>query len=340
MTSLAFFPAGTTFGAGFGSGESWVFFDAATFGEVGELEFPTGGHVLARAPDGRRVAIQGKEGKKTLVKIYHIETGELQTSFVIEDEAAAGYTRPVPVGFSPNGELLAVNSWKEPAMEDGYVDLWDVASLSRILRCSGTAGFSGGFAEDGRTMVTFSREGVSKPGVIVKLWDIPVREQETPSDTAISETRPGGLDSSDFRLLPADLGSLATVLAPVRALSFSPDGKTLAAGILAENPYRQETVFWDTVTWQERLRAEEAEFKEFSYDGTLFATSTDLRDAASGAVISTIKAASVVAFFPRRHDLGYWHWSRRAHRDLERRFESIGWGTAARRITSWRVAPR
>ncbi len=93
-------------------------------------------HVIAPAPDGRRIAVAGEVGT---TKIWNLETkAELAT--------LTGTNRVYALAFSPQGDQLAVGTLRD-------VFVWDARSFSGFTRIPG-AGAPAQFSPDGRFLLT------------------------------------------------------------------------------------------------------------------------------------------------------------------------------------------
>jgi eukaryotic-like serine/threonine-protein kinase len=155
---------------------------------------------VAYSPDGRLLATAGADG---LVKLWDAATGQQQRRLAGHDGWATA------VAFAPDGRTLATGG------ADGTARLWETATGNELatLRGHANAVCCLAFAPDGRALATgsgqvvpsafdpASRFGGGGPGE-VKLWDLPAGKERA---------------------------TLPAVREGVLAVSFAPDGKTLAA---------------------------------------------------------------------------------------------------------------
>ncbi|GAB2996377.1 hypothetical protein GCM10023080_073150 [Streptomyces pseudoechinosporeus] len=153
---------------------------------------------MAFSPDGRTVATvrQGPPGRGS-VQLWDVRTGDGEATLALDtDLALRGKQRPFPVsrlgavGFSPTGRTLAARAGKNRVIE-----VRDVATgrlhQSRALGAIDTAVFS----PDGTRLAIVGRDGS------VRIWNL--------STGALHTARTGHGQ-------------------PVRAVTFTPDGRTLA----------------------------------------------------------------------------------------------------------------
>jgi WD40 repeat protein len=243
-----------------------VLWDPATGFQLRALKGHTGtvGSV-AFSPDDKQLASGSAD---TTIKIWDVPSGR-------EKQTMAGHTLFVSsVAFSPDGKMLASGSG------DQTVKLWDVAT-GRELRtlAAGMPALAGipirvAFSRDGKTLATGAQ--------LVKLWDvrsgneirsIRVTESNAPMerpvafnyDGSVLATGGGGVKLWDV----ATGNALRTLPGDARALSFSPDQKTLAG---ADGT---EIKLWDIATVQEPQTLKGSQLGvdsvAFSADGKLLA---------------------------------------------------------------------
>jgi len=274
------------------------------------LQIKTGLHALALSPDGHTAAV-GIEGG---VQLIDLRTGTVQT-------ATGDFTgSPNWVLFSPDGETLVSTNL------DGTETLWDVESATPrgTLRGHSNDVQQPVFSPDGETLYTASHDGT------VIAWDV-TGERGLGRPFTFTHDRtfsPAGYDghpgefSPDRRLIALGLKDQGIVLwdareltpvgAPlletggeVKALAFSPDGRTLAAVTAPEH----SLTLWDAGS-RSRLQGPLSvgggailPGVSFSPDGETVVTASEfgvqLWDVATGASLGAIRnalAASDLAF--------------------------------------------
>ena len=211
---------------------------------------------VAFSSDGNILASGGVDGR---VHLWNVKTDRYIAT--LERHRREVFS----VAFSPDGTTLASGSL------DGIVKLWNVETQINIATLKGHATWvtSVAFSPDGTTVASGAFDG------IVKLWDV-----ATQQNTATF----GGHDASILEGVSGDFPGLFTGgwLAP---LSFSPDGRTLAAG--AGNSIK----LWDMAT-----RENIATFKvpgEFVVSAVSTSFSPDGRTLAAGVFDGTVKLWNV-----------------------------------------------
>jgi WD40 repeat protein len=186
------------------------------------------GHVAplnaaAVSPDGRTAASAGEDGA---VKLWNLATGQVRHSLNAHTDAVYG------LAFSPDGKLVASGS------RDGTIALWDVARGAVVHAMLGNSrSFSRiRFSPDGKTLASGGDNGT------IKLFDVASGQERSPLLGHSGPVRsvaycPDGTrlasGGEDRRIRVYDLvngGSREfAVSTAVRQLSFSSDGRTLAA---------------------------------------------------------------------------------------------------------------
>ena len=233
--------------------------DLTTGKEV--LRFEEEGHLgpVAFSPDGRAVAWLSWHG---VIRIRDAATGDPLLDITVREEGMRRSSTVRSFAFAPDGRSLA--SWTV----DGRVRLWDLKTGGEIggFDPQGLTIASIAFSPDGATVATGTNEGVAI------LWDVasaappPGEEQEGPvlgvpeaqgaqrEPPVVSEEEvPVRLDAHG-QPLPA--GAIARIGrsalrhgSAVSAVSFSPDGSTLASG-----GREGVVVLWDRGTGRELTR--------------------------------------------------------------------------------------
>jgi WD40 repeat protein len=257
------------------------------------LEVAAGYHALALSPGGRS-AVVGLDGG---IQLVDVRTGDVRT-------ARAGFTgSPNWLLFSPEGETVV------SANEDGTVTLWDVGSATptETLRGHSIDVQQPVFSSDGNTLYTVSVDGtaiawdvtgnrsVKRPFTFSHERDLDGAEGRfSPDGRLIAIGLEGkGIALWDVRDLTASGAPLLETGGEVKALAFSPDGRTLAA--VARGRPVVLTV-WDRASRSQRHELTSADGIEFDFspDGTRLATTSRpgvgvaLWDVATGEALGTI----------------------------------------------------
>jgi WD40 repeat protein/serine/threonine protein kinase len=261
------------------------------------LTIETGPHALAVSPDGLTAAVGIDHG----IQLVDMDTGAVRTA----THGLVG--TPNWVVFSPDGQTVVSTNL------DGSVTLWDVESATPrdTLRGHSNSVQQPAFSPDGGTLYTVSHDGTAIA------WDLTAERglgrpfrftHDRTFNSAGYDGHPGEF-SPDGRLIAVGLKERgialwdARVLRPVgaplletggevKALSFSPDGRTLAAVTAPEHVL----TLWD-VGSRSRLHEPHPAGEgtllpgvSFSADGATLATASKwgvlLWDVATGASLS------------------------------------------------------
>jgi WD40 repeat protein len=190
VRSIAFSPDGTQLASSARDYKTFLW-DLST-GKYQVIE-PQQSYTVAFSPDGKIVATGRGDG----LSLWNSATGELRRIGIDTDHGMG-----IAVAFSPDGELLATAS--------GSVKFWNAATLEPLEAGPGTARAtkSLAFTRDGQTLATGHSEwtagsfSTTTLDRVVRLWDVSTRRER---------------------------GALRGHTATVDALSFSPDGRFLAA---------------------------------------------------------------------------------------------------------------
>jgi WD40 repeat protein len=213
--------------------------------EVRTLRGPAGVVLtLAFAPDGRHVMAAGNFD--TQLSLWDTSTGALRRRFPT--------TREKCLAFSPGGKLLAT------CPDSGVVQLWDLTADRQRGTFRDSQGIlSIGFAPDGKTLAAGTERGE------VVLWEVATGKQKTRLAHFVPKVK---VVPNPFMRLPGRQPA-PVYRAPVRAVAFAPDGRTLAA---AGDIIR----LWDVASGKERPWPEggvvRAARPVFSPDGKLLAS--------------------------------------------------------------------
>jgi WD40 repeat protein len=273
------------------------------------MKVGTGHHALALSADGTTLAVGIDRG----IQLVDTRSGEVRTAAGVLPES------PNSLHFSPDGQTVVSTGL------DGAVTLWHVGSarLRETLRGHSASVAQAVFGPDGKTLWTASHDGTAIA------WDIAGdRGLRRPFSFTNARASPDfpyypGMFSPDGRLIVFALTkrgiqlreakTLAHVGAPllatggdVKALAWSPDGRTFAAGTSTG-----KVTLWDVASRSLRLGPFAAvssgsiQSMSFSADGTMLATSGEdgvkLWDSATGAALGRVGDATnvwTVAFSP------------------------------------------
>lgn len=242
---VAFSPDGKILAAP-GRNQTARLWDVATGKELRQLK---GQHWtifgLAFSPDGQFLATSSTDGS---VFLWDPNTGAEKRRI---ESGQGGLYR---LAISPDSKLLAAGG------ADGTIRLWDTAKGTERGRWQEhkKSIYHIAFSPDGKWLASSSEDGavlvwdratgrqVRDLGDKMEGWSLPIAF--SPEGALLATGRPDGT----IRLYDATSGEekrrwRAGVLA-VRTLAFSPDGKTLAAGVTWDGSIRQ----WDVATGKER----------------------------------------------------------------------------------------
>jgi WD40 repeat protein len=217
----------------------------------------SGTHIVGITPDDKFLITRGDDG----LKMWDLSTGKERALPKLSGRVNA---------LSPNGKLLAL-------ADDRTVRLWDILAEKEVAAFEHDTPISAPvFSPDGKTIAAGWSKAGPKPGSrlgVGTLWDIATGKQGL-----TMETGPGRLSglafspdgkllagaTSDFPLIgdvtlwDVSTGKVRSTLEAngVHCLAFAPDGKTLAAGCLAN--YHQgkkesnHVRLWDVGTAKDR----------------------------------------------------------------------------------------
>jgi WD40 repeat protein len=252
-------------------------------------------HAVALSPDGSRLASASEDGT---AKVWDAALGK-------EIRALQGHAGKVfSVAFSPDGSRLAT------AHEDGTAKVWDAATGKEILTLRGPTGraLCVAFSSDGSRLATAYEGGTAK------VWDAATGKK------VLTLRRHAGLVTSvafspdgsrlatashdgTVKVWDAATGRATRILRGrdedrLQCVTFSPDGRRVAAGCLNEWTAR----VWDPATGQGVLTLKGHTFQvaavAFSPDGKRLATAAfdgtaKVWDAATGQETLTLKGHTV-----------------------------------------------
>jgi WD40 repeat protein len=198
--------------------------------ETGQEVFPRQGHEglvcsVAFSPDDRILASSGKDH---VVQLWDLKTGAMVHTLQRHTQLVFS------VAFSPDGKLLASGS------ADGTIVLWDVTSGTRVRELAGYSKAPSvlAFSPDGRAVAAGRHDGT------IRIWEVATGQltelsRRPPTAVRAVAFHPeGGLLAAagvdgTLTLWELPVGRevpFARTADPVVSVSFSPDGKFLAAG--------------------------------------------------------------------------------------------------------------
>lgn len=247
QTMVLFHPAGRYFA---------TFVPAAGAGTVSLWNLPgeklrtrTGNYgVIALSPDGR---VLGLGGADKMITVWVVDTWT-------EERRMTGYREAITaVAFSPDARSILAGD------AAGNLRLWNLAtgSLVREFKTGGVTIRALAFSPNGQTFVS---GGPNAPTI---LWEVATGAQLKQADRKSSYAL--GFSPDGSQIAGGNDGSLVSVWdtnlkeikkfdlgngAVVTAVSFSPDGRWLAAGGGASNPAGKPTLrVWEVSTSRERF---------------------------------------------------------------------------------------
>jgi RNA polymerase sigma factor (sigma-70 family) len=247
VTSVAWSPDGKLLATG--SWDNYArLWDPATGKLVRDIQ-PQQGWVwgVAFSPDGKLLATAGDHRSKT-VRLWDLATGKPVRTF-------EGHTNQIRgLAYSPDGKTIATASF------DSTIRLWEAATVKELWKTAlvpGVQVFSVAFLPDGKRLAT--TDGSSS----VRLWEADSGKAAGQFDGADSlrcaafskdgkQMVAGAADGNVWVWDVASAKELHQVrgrAVPALSVSFSPDGKTFAAGYGDWQDGRRDTITGEVVLW-------------------------------------------------------------------------------------------
>ena len=301
LNGVSFRPDGRTFASVSSDGDVRLW-DVETRTETGRLEGqPSNVLSISFSPDGKTLVSGSHDGA---VRLWDVDT---QT----EIGRLEGHTDGVnSVAFSPDGKTLASGS------HDGAVHFWDVDTQTGIaIRESNASDLSVSFSPDGKEMANIYPRGNN---IGIGFWDV-----ETQTRINLNSSRNRKYSFFAYRVfdhtmwdvlwvVAAQAENIHTILVEhtdaILSVSFSPDGKTIAASDDAKIQGSYFLRMWDVATlteidtltypWGDKSRTGRRKFSNknvvFSTDGKTILSRCGqsvvcLRDAATLTEIDTLE---------------------------------------------------
>lgn len=230
-----------------------------TFASDGNIE------ALEFSPDGKNLAVADGDGSVTVWDI----AGH-QPVWSARPDRSGGPA--ASLSFSPDGALLAVAFGESSTSSRGAVVVWDRIRRKELARIDGWSGpvLSVRFAPDGKNLIMtggpYNSRGEGR------VWDVATKTTTvmdwfsehthslvaaaiSPNSEVLVTDCNRSITAWDLRADQSLFETKQSLKNLVRVLAFSPDGKTLAAGIGGGWGYSQSpggVVFWDVPGFKER----------------------------------------------------------------------------------------
>lgn len=285
ISSLAYSPDGKSIASGCHDGLIHLWDvktgkEIAQFGErqAQESNFSLDGQFIAYAPDGRTIAVTGREG----VKLWNVSSGQCRE---LKDDENSLF-----IAFSPDGKLLGVKT------NGGGLRIWDVALGRKVCRIEdhqdgiGPAAYALAFSPDS-TLVASSGEDS-----ILRIWNARtgdlVRQFKGHKDrigvvaflpdgkSLLTASWDGTLRHWDFST-EKELRRIQTKQGRLYSVALSSDGKSVVSGG-GDGTAR----LWELSTGREVRR-----FPAWSYNGLPVALSPD------GRTLATMGKGLIIQFW-------------------------------------------